>query len=1112
MVKFNLKSYLMLVVALLVSNVFLAAFSSPSLSAAPTNPYNPLMYVPSSAPFRICDTRSGTLTECSGKTMTSGQTLPVSIVGQTSQSGLAVPSGAVSVVVNVTATNTTSTGYFTLFGMGAQMPAVSNLNWTGSGTTVANMSMIPLVSGGIDAYLFGGSADLIIDVEGWYLPISSSGGSLYNPISPQRVCDTRLGNSTPCSGHTLQNGQVLTVQVAGIGGVPSNASAVAINVTTINQSGWSYITVYPSGSSLPTVSNQNFQGNQIRPARVIATLSSSDPGHINIYYYGGSADVIVDLNGYYMNYSGTVDGSAYYDTPLSRIVDTRCKYVTASSLCESENLPAPNSNLGIFGSTNSTEQVNIVGDAEVPSFASAVVANFTIISSSTYGFVTAYPPSDTTLPVISDLNWNNEGQISANLGIVEIGSSGLFVNGINVYSYAATNLIIDVSGFFGQISPSSTSVELVTTTLPQAIPGVPYFAILSASGGVSTTYSWTATSLPNGLSICSSKGSSCSVSGVMTAGSYSFNVQVSDGFGNSPTFSITLVVGPIEFSTPQTIGNAPVVMNSVSCSSASFCVDGGALTSTWNGSSWSKPVGVDPQAGFTQVSCPVDGWCEAVDTSGQAINYSNSSWSSPSLIDKNPGVYGVVGVSCVTTTFCFAVDDNGQVIKFNGTWQTPVMIDLSGNSLGVGFESISCGSTSFCDAIDRDGNYFVFSGGSWTKGGYLDSTTSAISCSGTWCMATNTSGLSYAFNGSTWTGYSADPGFVLTGISCTASTSCIAVDVGGREVAFNGSSWSSPSTVDSDRYGLYSVSCVSNGFCAAVAHTTVELESGLWTVPQVVPGSESTFIAVSCPEVSWCLATTNSGQYVELNGINWSQPTVVEPPLLGFMDISCASTIFCVGVDNAGNELTWNGSSFSSPVLIDSHGTLNTVSCPVVNFCVAGDAEGYVSVESGGVFQSPLHIDVSGAGIDSVSCSSQTFCVAVDNDGNIFTFNGSTWSGPDAVDQNLGPGDLTGVSCSSQTFCVAVDFKDQAFIYNGSNWSGANSLGPSFVGLSAVSCSETNQCMVTNWIGQAISFEGAVFGTPTLIDPSAVGLPSVSCPSSDYCVVGDDVGNAILPE
>ena len=81
----------------------------------------------------------------------------------------------------------------------------------------------------------------------------------------------------------------------------------------------------------------------------------------------------------------------------------------------------------------------------------------------------------------------------------------------------------------------------------------------------------------------------------------------------------------------QGAGGFAVVLTSVSCPSASFCVavDNAGNALTYNGSSWSSPSNIDGSSSINSVSCPSASFCIAVDNAGNALTYNGSSWSSP---------------------------------------------------------------------------------------------------------------------------------------------------------------------------------------------------------------------------------------------------------------------------------------------------------------------------------------------------------------------------------------------------------------------------------------------------------------------------------------------------
>lgn len=263
--------------------VDLEGYFAPEATGSTAGSYVPL------TPARITDTRSGSGYPNAGKTLTAGGTLNVQVTGE----GNVPTSGVTGAVLNVTATNTTAAGYLTVYPEGTSRPLASNLNWT-AGETVANRVVVPVSSTGtVTLYNYTGSTDVVVDVSGYFTNGSSTlaNASLFDPITPIRVLDTRQ------TGTTLSGGATLTVPMAGVDGIASNATAVVTNVTAANTTAASFFTVYPSGTR-PTASDVNWTAGEVVPNLTVATLSSA--GSTEIYNHAGSADVIVDAFGYFI--------------------------------------------------------------------------------------------------------------------------------------------------------------------------------------------------------------------------------------------------------------------------------------------------------------------------------------------------------------------------------------------------------------------------------------------------------------------------------------------------------------------------------------------------------------------------------------------------------------------------------------------------------------------------------------------------------------------------------------------------------------------------------------------------------------------------------------------
>ncbi|MFD9302145.1 PKD domain-containing protein [Streptomyces sp. NPDC060048] len=225
-----------------------------------------------------------------------------------------IPAGVTAVALNVTVTNTKSGGHVTAFAEGTNRPTTSNLNYE-PGQTVPNLVIVPVGANGyVDLYNGGWeSVDLIADVTGYFTQSAASG---YTAISPDRFVDTRTGLGT---GKGQVGGyKAFSTVIAGTRGIPSNATAVALNVTVTNPRSDGHLTVFPVGQPQPNISNLNFTTGQTVANSVIVPIGVD--GRIVIRNGGWNpADVIVDVVGYYSPDSV----SAYLPFEPERVKDTR---------------------------------------------------------------------------------------------------------------------------------------------------------------------------------------------------------------------------------------------------------------------------------------------------------------------------------------------------------------------------------------------------------------------------------------------------------------------------------------------------------------------------------------------------------------------------------------------------------------------------------------------------------------------------------------------------------------------------------------------------------------------------------------------------------------------
>jgi lysophospholipase L1-like esterase len=126
-------------------------------------------------------------------------------------------------------------------------------------------------------------------------------GQWFGSLTPARLSDSRTPNSTVdglhAGGGPIGAGNVIEIQVTGRGGVPANASAVALNVTAAGAFAAGFATVFPCGQPLPVASNLNFQAGQDIPNTVIAKIGTG--GKVCIYT-DKTTHLLADVNAWFI--------------------------------------------------------------------------------------------------------------------------------------------------------------------------------------------------------------------------------------------------------------------------------------------------------------------------------------------------------------------------------------------------------------------------------------------------------------------------------------------------------------------------------------------------------------------------------------------------------------------------------------------------------------------------------------------------------------------------------------------------------------------------------------------------------------------------------------------
>jgi hypothetical protein len=259
-------------------------------------------------PYRIMDTRSSPLPvgQTAAVQVQAGQTINLQVAGRADAPNGVPANGAEAVVLNITVTNPRGPSYLTVFPAGQSRPNTANLNFSG-GQTVPNRVMVPLgTSGQVSVYNGWNATDIVVDVNGYFTDPSGSPTiqGRFTALVPARIIDTRSGPTPVGRGiGPVGPNQTIFVQVSGNGGVPPMTAqmpprGVALNVAVTNTTANSYLIVYPSDAAQqPLSADLNWPPGKTVPNMVVVKLGAD--GRIAIYNGSGSADIIVDVLGWY---------------------------------------------------------------------------------------------------------------------------------------------------------------------------------------------------------------------------------------------------------------------------------------------------------------------------------------------------------------------------------------------------------------------------------------------------------------------------------------------------------------------------------------------------------------------------------------------------------------------------------------------------------------------------------------------------------------------------------------------------------------------------------------------------------------------------------------------
>jgi hypothetical protein len=351
----------------------------------------------------------------------------------------------------------------------------------------------------------------------------------FNPVDPQRVFDTRPGNSPNAlrtvSKTKVGGATVLEVQMTGLTGfVPlTGVGAVSLNITVTNPDGAGFVTAYPCGTR-ELVANVNYLAGQTVANAAIVPVSAT--GTV-CFFSNVPADIVVDINGW------LTAGRGFTGVAPKRVFDTR----PANSPDALRTVPKTPVVAGTFMTVNVTDIAGVPATG-----AGAVTLNVGVTNPVAGGFITVYPCG--TRDFVSNVNFA-AGQTVSNAVIATVSADG----NVCFYTSATTDLVVDISGWF---STTSDFKGVTPTRMFDTRPG-------QSPNAVRTV----AKAKIGGATILEVKMTD--IAGVPATGlsSVSLNVAVAnpdaDGFVTAYPCGARNLISSVNYTTGATVSNAVLV-------------------------------------------------------------------------------------------------------------------------------------------------------------------------------------------------------------------------------------------------------------------------------------------------------------------------------------------------------------------------------------------------------------------------------------------------------------------------------------------------------------------------------------------------------------------------
>ena len=359
-------------------------------------------------------------------------------------SACGIPATAQAYALNMTVVPHGPLGFLTAFPCGQPQPLASNLNSI-DGRVKAVAAILPAGTNGAACFFASQDTELVLDINGYFVPDTDPTGMSFYPMAPCRLVDTRLAagplGGPSLAGNASRNFPLLTSPC----NIPATARAYSLNYTAVPKGPLGFLTTWPAGSTQPLVSTLNAITGAVTANAAI--VPSGTNGDISVFVTQAS-DLVIDVNGYFAP-PGPGGLSLHNLTPC-RVLDTRNP---------AGSLPF-----------NGAKDLNVSAAAcGAPASAQSYVVNATVVPPGPLGFLTLWPQG-AAQPLVSTLN-AIDGAITSNMAIVPAANGS-----ISIFGSQPTHLVMDISGYF--IEPPTGPPPTITQMTPgSAVAGSAAFTM-----------------------------------------------------------------------------------------------------------------------------------------------------------------------------------------------------------------------------------------------------------------------------------------------------------------------------------------------------------------------------------------------------------------------------------------------------------------------------------------------------------------------------------------------------------------------------------------------------------------------------------------------------------